>query len=166
MRRLLEPAFRHSATVTRMPVIDREARKFMTSLPSLGKSDTSGDGAETFTLHAITAFMKFPFFLSAEVIYGELSASENDALWGLATRRLALTPNIFRGGLYRSSLLRWYDPPLYRELMAFVRDWKQFNLEIAENRTQQGLSVPVASYWKSYTEGKITVEQVRQHSFA
>lgn len=160
MRQVVDPAFKHSSVVSRIDQTNSSARSFVENLKTFAIRDTNLEDTDKFTVHAATAFMKFPFYFTAEAVYGTMSDEEKDKLWVLAEKRLALLPWFFKGGVYRTAYLKFWDRPAYNQLMKFVKDWSDFNGHLANMRRKQNRDVPIVSYWREYEKGNISMEQV------
>ena len=160
-RKVVDPTFNHQATIKRIGNCEEDAEEFVESLRSFsqGTQAKSSEGGP-FTVHAATAFMKFPFYFTAEVVYGKLSESEKDELWKVSEERLALLPYFFKGSMYRTSWLKFWDRPAYNQLNAFLHNWAKFNENMAESRRHSDPSAPIVSMWDQYKEGTVTLEQV------
>ena len=173
-RQVFDPPFKHGASVARIDITEGAAKQFIENLPSLATADGAVDNKldadekedkKSFTLHAVSAFTKFPFYLTAAVIYGEMSDEEEKQLWDLAQKHMALLPYFVIGGPYRFSAGRWVHPAAYRKLNEYVDGWREYNERIVRIRRAQGISVPLLSYWDEYEAGNVTLEEVSCPSF-
>ncbi|CAI7591028.1 unnamed protein product [Penicillium bialowiezense] len=109
----------------------------------------------------VTHFSSFPFFATAEYLYGPLSKAEKDELWALGQRNLALMGCVLMGGVYRSQVCRWSKPEAYRQLKSFEHDWAKFNKTIVQRRKElHGPSPPVVEAWKAVENGTVTRKEV------
>jgi cytochrome P450 len=162
MRQVVDPAFKHASVVNRIGLTNADAKSFVENLSTFAIEDEGLADKDIFTVHAAMAFMKFPFYFTAEAVYGRMSDEEKQELWILAEKRLALLPWFFKGSVYRTAYLKWWDRPAYNQLMDFVRHWAAFNGGIANTRRKQDMSVPIVSYWDEYEQGNITMEEVRK----
>lgn len=161
MRRVVDPAFKHSSVVNRIELTNSKARNFVENLNTFAIEGKNQGDNDRFSVHAAAAFMKFPFYFTAEAVYGSMSEEEKDELWVLAEKRLALLPWFFKGSIYRTAYLKWWDRPAYDQLIDFVKHWSDFNGRIANTRRKQKIDVPIVSYWDEYEQGNITLEQAR-----
>ncbi|EED13062.1 cytochrome P450 monooxigenase GliC-like, putative [Talaromyces stipitatus ATCC 10500] len=160
MRQVVDPAFKHSSVVNRIDQTNSSAQSFVENLRTFAIEGKNLGVNDRFTIHAATAFMKFPFYFTAEVVYGTMSNEEKNELWVLAEKRLALLPWFFKGGVYRTIYMKYWDRPAYNQLMDFVKHWADFNSRIANIRRKQNREVPIVSYWDEYEKGNIAMEQV------
>lgn len=136
-------------------------------LLSSTKSYLQHFAADVVELQPVTHFASFPFFATAEYLYGPLTQSERDELWGLGQRNLALMGCVLMGGVYRSQMCRWRNPEDYRRLKTFEDDWVNFNETIVEARKDiDGPLSPVVEGWKAVDNGTVTRKEVRIASTA
>ncbi|KAI6778358.1 uncharacterized protein J7T54_000476 [Emericellopsis cladophorae] len=160
LRRIVDPPFRHSAVVSRAPLTNAEAKRFVDTLGQTAITGREKLDQTRFSIHAATSFMKFPFFFASEVIYGRLSDSEKHRLWELAEKRLALTPYLFKGAIYRTPWFKWWNGAAYRQLRAFTNDWSSFNKEMASTRKEQGVITPISSYYDELQQGSASQDEI------
>lgn len=162
---MFDPPFRHGAAIARIADTDAAAKTFVENL------STSADAAkgeekerDSITLHAVSAFMKFPFYLTASVVYGEMTVDEEKELWQLAQDHMALLPYFVIGGPYRFAKGRFVHPSAYRKLREYQQGWKDCHARMVERRRDQGVRVPLIEYWEEYEKGAIGEEDVRFQS--
>ncbi|KAK4200401.1 cytochrome P450 [Triangularia verruculosa] len=168
-RTVFEPPFRHAASIARMDITESEAKKFVLNLGQLAAAEEVADdiGVKSseitpskFTLHAVSAFMKFPFYLTAGVVYGEMSEAEEVELWDLAQKHMALLPYFVIGGPYRVAAGRYVDRKAFRKLDEFVNGWRECHERMVATRRAKGIRVPLVEYWEEYEAGKITLDEL------
>jgi hypothetical protein len=168
-RQIFEIPFRYTAVTAQIDVTEKAAKNFVDGLPSLVSTNGADDkrinadersDKKTFTLHAVSAFMKFPFYLTAHILYGELTKEEEQELWELAEKHMALLPFMVIGGPYRFKAGKWIDPGAYRKLREYTEGWRDCNERMVKRRRAQGIDVPVVSYWDEYQAGKFTLTDV------
>jgi hypothetical protein len=160
MRRIVDPPFRHSAVASRVSFTNADAKTFVDTLDQTAVAGGEKLDKNRFSIHAATSFMKFPFFFASEAVYGRLSDNEKDRLWELAKKRLALTPYMFKGALYRTPWFKWFDGAAYRQLRDFTNSWSSFNKEMANTRKEQGIPAPISSYYDELGQGNATQDEV------
>lgn len=169
-RQIFEPPLRHSAAIARIHITEASAKSFVESLSYSApvkeavdeKFETEEFQQRTFTLHAISAFMKLPFYTTADLLYGELSKDEEKELWDLAEMHMAVLPYAVIGGPYRLKAGRWFDPGAYRKLKEYQDGWRDCNKRMVKKRRAQGINVAVVSYWDEYEAGKVTLTEVSE----
>ncbi|KAL9086202.1 MAG: hypothetical protein Q9165_007267 [Trypethelium subeluteriae] len=169
-RQIFDPPFRHSASIARIADTESAAKTYMEKLPTLAVTDTAANsktvpepkekGDEFFTLHAVSGFMKFPFYLTASVIYGDLTEQEERELWNLAQKHMALTPYLVIGGPYRFSKGRWVHPAAFRKLQEYLTGWHECHKRMVQRRRAEGIKVPLLDYWAEWEAGNMTQEEL------
>lgn len=174
-RKIFDPAFTHAATVSHIHVTNSTAKAFVDNLPSTVTTTatiTDGDADDgpgnkkdegpnrTLKFPIVSGFQKYPFLLTAALIYGPMSSTEEDNLWTMAEKRLALTPYLFIGGPYRYKRGNWFDRKAFGQLNDFKNEWIKYNRDIVEDRRSQGIKTPILSYWDAYQSGQITMDNV------
>lgn len=165
MRRVVDPVFRHGSVVSRASNTIAESKLFVDNLRRYAVASEKEKSDDTkISVHAASAFMKFPFYFTAEAVYGRMSDDEKDQLWFLAEKRLALLPYFFLGSFYRTSWLKWFDHAAYSQLRDFTDNWAAFNKQMADSRRQQGVSTPIVSYIDEANLGNITMDEVHHHN--
>lgn len=160
VKAMFNPPFTHSAAVARISMVNSAAESYVKQLPKLAvTSDKSV--ANSFTVSVEEAFTKFPYFVTAKVIYGTMTKSEEDDLWHLTEKRIALNPYLFGGGPYRSAIAsRIFDRDAVSELTAFNSEWQKYNAQMAQKRRTWREKPPIVTYWEEYEKGNMTLAEV------
>ncbi|KAF1973005.1 putative cytochrome P450 monooxygenase GliC-like protein [Bimuria novae-zelandiae CBS 107.79] len=166
MRKIFEPTFTHSAAVSRVETVDGAAKAYVENLPKLAvnaSGERRGKYGESFLLSVAEGFTKFPYFLTARVIYGAMTESEENDLWRITLNRAALTPYFFGDGLYRFATATWlFDRGAIGRLREFEREWTAFHSNIVHKRRTEGTRPPIISYWEEYESGNMTMPELLQ----
>ncbi|KAI1194822.1 cytochrome P450 monooxygenase GliC2 [Nemania serpens] len=162
VKAMFNPPFTHSAAVARISMVNSAAESYVKQLPKLAvTSDKSV--ANSFTVSVEEAFTKFPYFVTAKVIYGTMTKSEEDDLWHLTEKRIALNPYLFGGGPYRSAIAsRIFDRDAVSELTAFNSEWQKYNAQMAQKRRTWREKPPIVTYWEEYEKGNMTLAELLQ----
>ncbi len=165
LRKIFDPAFTHSAAVSRIETVDKAARKYVTNLSLLSDSapgeKLESPSSSSFTLPALKAFTKFPYFLTARAIYGPMTEKEEQELWTITEQRLALNKYWIGGGFYRfQSSATFFDKDSVRSLREFQRDWKEYNRTMVEVRQARGEHPPIMTYWEEVEAGNMSMTEV------
>lgn len=146
-------SFSHQAVMQRSADIEGEAYRFLRKLEI-------GHGQEPFTLHASTAFMRFPFFCTSHLLYGPMTESERDRLWSTGQTRLALMRHVIKGGIMRYKACKWLTSTAVKELSVFQKEWAAFNRDMYLSRLELDPPPPIVSLKRSETEGKLSKVEV------
>ena len=158
MRKIFDPTFTHSAAVTRIETVESAARKYVENLPRLAKSISD----KSFTISLGEAFTKFPYFLTASVIFGPMTETEEDDLWRITQTRSALSLYLFSGGPYRfATAASLFDRGAVQRLRDFENQWEQFVARIVQTRRARGETLPIIGYWEQYESRNMTLPEVR-----
>ncbi|KAF3766641.1 cytochrome P450 monooxygenase GliC2 [Cryphonectria parasitica EP155] len=171
LRKIFDPAFTHSAAVSRINVVDEAARKYVEELPlqakeaenNLGLTHSTTCDASSFTLPVLRTFTKFPYFLTARAIYGPMTEEEENDLWSITQKRVSLNQYWVGGGPYRfETTTRLYDAPAFQRLREFNKEWREYNAHLVEDRRLKGESVPVVAYWEEFEKGNMAMVELLQ----
>ncbi|KAF2501669.1 cytochrome P450 [Lophium mytilinum] len=138
-------AFTHRAVMNMSSSISQYACDYV--------NDICSKSSDPMTVHAASALAEFPFFCTAEAVYGPLSGGEKDELWALGQRNLALMRYVLAGGIYRFAICRLFCTSAAKELDAFRRDWSAFNERIYQTRRTSSSTVLIVSIWRLVKDG-------------
>nr|ARP51717.1 cytochrome P450 [Phyllosticta cirsii] len=165
MRNVFGPTFTHSAAVACLDMVHEGAKAYVDKLPQLAANPSfNTDGRVPFLLSVADGFTKIPYFLTARVIYGAMTATEEDELWRITQIRSSLTPYFFIGIPYRSALAtRLFDRGAIARLREFEREWTDFHRTIVhKRRAEGGPRPPILGYWEEFESGNITLPELLQ----
>ncbi|ORY18406.1 cytochrome P450 monooxygenase GliC2 [Clohesyomyces aquaticus] len=163
MRKVFDPTFTHSAAVARIETVENAARIYVERLPRLATGFGEKGDADSFELSVAEAFAKFPYFLTACTIYGAMTEAEENNLWRMTNKRIALVPYFVIGGPYRFGLAtRLFDHTAIRRLREFESEWTEFHHRIVQERRKQGERPPIIAYWEHYESGNINLPELLQ----
>lgn len=164
LRKIFDPAFTHSAAVSRIDNVDQAAKKYVEGLPLLADdstTSTSGNDEKSFSLPVQKAFTKFPYFLTASAIYGPMTEKEERDLWTVTEKRVALNQYWIGGGPYRfETAAKLYDRGAVQRLEEFNKEWRDYNTRMVEVRRARGETAPIISYWEEYEKGNMAMVEV------
>ena len=161
LRKIFDPAFTHSAAVARIDVVDRAARKYVTELPLSPDAVFDDKDGRSFSLPVLRAFTKFPYFLTASAIYGPMTEEEEEELWRVTEKRVALNKYWVGGGPYRfEAAAKLFDRPAVDRLHEFNNDWRAYNEHMAEVRRARGQRPPIVLYFEECEQGNMKMVEV------
>lgn len=103
-----------------------------------------------------------PFWIVAEIFYGELSSDLKEQLRILIPLREELFKYVIRGGLSRFSWTRFLPNEANNALAAFKQQWQVFNRAAYEHALASRPSAPIVSMFEAANQGTITHEQLYQ----
>ncbi|KAI0111118.1 cytochrome P450 monooxygenase GliC2 [Nemania sp. FL0031] len=163
LRRTFEPAFTHSAAISRLDDVETGAKNYVEKLPLLAREITGQlfEKNKPFSLPLLQAFTKFPYFQTAATIYGRMTEEEERNLWAVTEKRIALNQYWIAGGLYRSKIMAsLFSRGAVQRLREFNREWRDFNADIVQKRKESGTSMPVVTYWDEYEKGNMSMAEL------
>ncbi|KAI0107204.1 putative cytochrome P450 monooxygenase [Nemania sp. FL0031] len=103
-----------------------------------------------------------PFWVVAEIFYGELSPEMRSELRELAPLREELFKDVIRGGISRFSFSRYLPTKTNRALHRFQSQWRTFNDRAYHSAVVSGTNAPIVHMYDLVQNGAMTVEQVLQ----
>ncbi|KAI0542849.1 cytochrome P450 [Xylaria digitata] len=108
-------------------------------------------------------FEMLPFWIVAEILYGELDEDMVADLKDIVPLRKGLFKQIINGGLTRFSLSRFFPTAANKEMETFQTRWKAFNNRAYERaREVRALATPIVSMYEDAHKGSMTFEHVLQ----
>ncbi|KAI1317923.1 putative cytochrome P450 monooxygenase [Xylariaceae sp. FL0255] len=111
------------------------------------------------------SFQMLPFWVVAEILYGDLDKQMIDELRELTTIRQQIFAQMIHGGISRFSLSRFLPIPVIRQLESFKKRWKSFNDGVAarlETPAAGRSETPVTHMYQQARKGKVTPQQLLQ----
>ena len=157
LRSQVEPPFSHKVSMIRLPDTREEARLHLDQLSKYNQNTIS---EKTLSLHATSAFMKFPFFHTAATIYGTLTEQNKDDLWSIGQTRIALLRHVITGGIHRFEASKWLSKEAFRDLEVFRVEWYGFNEKMYKDRQSYTPAPPIVDLWKSVLDGEMKSTEV------
>lgn len=128
---------------------------------------SSQDNSKTVYIDA-NNLAPFPFFATAEFIYGPLTSKEREQLWALGERSLQLMGTVLSGGVYRFKIYEWLRPSTRQLVEDFERDWTAFNESLYSSRKSVADHAaeldrpPFISIWESFNDSGLPQRMVSQ----
>lgn len=152
-----EQPFLRSAAVDYVPMIQKRVAEYFDELHRAGNSLERGLLAPAEDLKLL------PFWIVAEVFYGELDADLVRELKDLAHTREELFKHVIRGGISRFGVSRYLPTQANRLLHRFQTRWAAFN-EGARRRAaaSSGPPAPIVGLYELADRGTISKEQLLQ----
>ncbi|KAK0387750.1 hypothetical protein NLU13_3995 [Sarocladium strictum] len=151
LRAIFHPHLTHRSVARALPQLVSSATNHLSQLTAL-----QGPGGNVYIDACNSA--SFPFFATAEFIYGPLSIKEKEQLWDLGQRSLQLMGKVLSGGVYRFKMYEWLQPSTHRVCKEFERDWTAFNKGLYVSRKAMSDSAihldrpPFLNIWESFNE--------------
>ncbi|KAL9084057.1 MAG: hypothetical protein Q9165_008258 [Trypethelium subeluteriae] len=107
-------------------------------------------------------FKMLPFFIIAQILYGDLSQDARETLTSMAAERDILFRYVIRGGLTRFAFARLLPLKANRKLLDFKRRWAVFNQDMVLHCQRTGVRKPIVDMHGDMHRGLITREQLYQ----
>lgn len=147
--------FTHNKAVSYVPQISKAIEKHFEML------ETKGSLKEG-RMHPVDDLRLIPFWIVAELIYGELTEMQRDELRAIVPIREDLFKRMIQGGMTRSSWSQYLPTSTNRELRTFKRRWVEFNKGVRRARVEAGEDAPIVGMYKAVESGGISSDQLLQ----
>ncbi|MCJ1366514.1 hypothetical protein MMC16_005643 [Acarospora aff. strigata] len=153
VRAITEKPFLRSTATSYVSIIERRTRRHFDELRS-NSNLTHGfiDPAEDLKL--------LPFWVVAEVVYGELSPEMEHQLRELAPEREALFKHVIQGGLARFKWSKYLPTEANRALADFRTKWHAFNEFAHQRAVTLNTNAPIVQMFSAASAGTVTYEQL------
>ncbi|TVY22563.1 Cytochrome P450 monooxygenase [Lachnellula hyalina] len=103
-----------------------------------------------------------PFWIVAEIIYGQLSKEMEQELKVMAPKREKLFKYVIGGGLPRFTWSKYLPTSANRELHEFRRDWLSFNRRAREQAIRRSTNTSLVQMYQAVDSTEISEEQLLQ----
>ncbi|KXJ85037.1 cytochrome P450 [Microdochium bolleyi] len=158
LRAAFGPAFSHAFVGSEFVRVDEQASSYIDDMPSQTFATVRDDNS--LTANVAEAVSAFPFFCTAEYLYGPLSPDEKSKLWSIGQMNLELMGHVLGGGLTRFPFATYVNRDLARKLARFQSEWTQFNSHVHQTRKHSAAPPPFVSTWNSVESGELMKEEV------
>lgn len=158
LRAAFAPAFGHAIVGSEFNRVDGQASRYIDDMPSQAFATVRDDNS--LTANVAEAVSAFPFFCTAEHLYGPLSPDEKSKLWSIGQMNLELMGHVLGGGSTRFSFATYVNHDLDRRLARFQSEWTQFNSHVHQTRKHSAAPPPFVSTWNSVESGELMKEEV------
>lgn len=102
----------------------------------------------------------YPFLITATIIYGELTDGHITKLKEIMPLRLELFTHVFKGGLARFEIAKYFPTHFNYLLREFQTKWRDFNSSVYHDKKSNMEDVPIVSFWDHMKDGGIPEAQV------
>lgn len=155
LRRVSEVPFLHRNTEICVPKIQHHVENHFANLEQHGNLRSS-------LIHPAEDLKLLPFWVVAEIFYGELSPDLKEQLRIIIPLREELFKYVIRGGLSRFSWTRFLPTKATKSLAAFKHQWQSFNQTAYERAKGSSSPAPFVAMFEAANQGTITHEQLYQ----
>lgn len=155
VRNVVEYPFSRKKAAALLPSIRRQVDTHVSELWHSGQLSTGLlDPAEDLKM--------LPFWVVAEIFYGQLSTEMIQELKDLAPQRERLFRYVIYGGLSRFSWSRFLPMEANAALNAFQKRWKAFNDAAYERAVTTQNNAPIIQMHEAVEKGHLTRDQLHQ----
>lgn len=158
LRSQVDPTFSHKASVDRLPETNESAQEYLNGLSQYGQTI---DADKIMIVHAANAFMRFPLFHTAHVLYGSMTEESKQEFWAIGQTRLALLRHVISGGIFRFQATKWLKKGAVQELEAFQNRWYEFNSNMYKSAVAASSGAPIIALWQGVLDGTSSEVEVR-----
>ncbi|KAL3422104.1 cytochrome p450 oxidoreductase [Phlyctema vagabunda] len=103
-----------------------------------------------------------PFWIIAEIIYGEIPSELEEELRILAPKREALFRHVIAGGLPRFKWSKYLYTATNRDLASFKAQWSSFNRRAREHAIENDIDPPLIQMYQAVDSNEMTEEELLQ----
>ncbi|EFR00300.1 cytochrome P450 oxidoreductase GliC [Nannizzia gypsea CBS 118893] len=156
LRAVTEVPFQHDKTGSYVDMVLRHTQQHFDDL------NASGD-LRYGRIHPAQDLKMLPFWIVAEIFYGECDTVMRTELQELCVIRERIWKQMIQGGLVRWNWSRYLPTATNRELAQFKRRWRAFNQNAYERACRESnRGLPIVSMTEAAAAGSITLEQLYQ----
>ncbi|KAF7621835.1 cytochrome P450 oxidoreductase GliC [Aspergillus flavus] len=155
LRAVTEIPFQHDKMPSYLELIQRHTRHHFDRLLA------SGDLRQE-RIHPAQDLKMLPFWVVAEIFYGECDAEMKTELQQLCVLREDLFKRMIQGGIVRWQWSKYLPTATNRALAEFQRRWRAFNQRAYDRACQQQRILPIVLMIEAVREGSTSVEQIYQ----
>lgn len=149
----VERPFLRKSAVEYVPLVKKHVVKHFDELRRVGSLSEG-------LLNPTENLKLLPFWVVAEIFYGELSPEMVSELKGLAPLREDLFKEVIRGGLSRFSISQYFPTKPNKSLASFQARWKLFNDRAYHRAVSSNLAVPIVHLFELVKRGTMTAEHM------
>ncbi|KAL8983715.1 MAG: hypothetical protein Q9177_004900 [Variospora cf. flavescens] len=154
-RAVTEEPFVHSNVAQHIPMIRRHVEAYMKDLQSTQNLHTG-------FLHPANDLKFLPFWIVAEIFYGELPTHLRDWLQRLIPLREELFNHVIQGGTSRFAIMRFFPTDAGKKLADFQQQWSSFNRIAVQHARHMKPPAPIIQMYEAVNQGTILHEQLLQ----
>lgn len=153
LRRVSEPAFRHSTAIDYLTLIQRRVSSYFDTCSSMRAG----------LIDPVKDFKFLPFFIIGDILYGNMTSDMEEALRDMGPIRERLFQLVIRGGIARFSWSRYLPTEAGRVLKQFQSQWIAFNKTAYRRaRDLEATDTPVYQLFAAVDRGEITADNAYQ----
>jgi cytochrome P450 len=150
--------FTHSAATQQVPLVIKRTTKHIHHLCSTGSLSMKGS---TF-LDPVQDLKYLPFWIVADLLYGELSQAMQAEMRDLAELREKIWGQMIQGGMTRFSFARYLPWGPAKKLRVFKKRWEAFNRQARDACVQSRQQTPIVDMFAAVDHGTLQLEELLQ----
>ena len=100
-----------------------------------------------------------PFFMVASIFFGDLTASQRNALYTLGPLREELFRETFMGGVNRYAIAKYLPGSAMPRLRNFQRNWEAFARKACDE-AQNKDNAAIVALWEAMERGEMSMPEV------
>lgn len=155
LRTVTETPFLHSNIASYIPQIERRTEKHFGSLQLESRLSRG-------FIHPVDDLKLLPFWIIADILYGELSMDMEAQLKALIPIRESLFGKMITGMVSRFRVSQYFPSAANRTLSDFRRSWIEFNEKAYQESSTKILQTPFISMYRQAQNDKITFDELYQ----
>jgi cytochrome P450 len=156
LRAVAEVPFQHDKAPAYVQLVLRHIRQHFSSLHVHGDLQHG-------RIHPAQDLKMLPFWIVAEIFYGESDIAMREELQQLCLIREQIFRRMIQGGLVRWRWSRYLPSTTNRQLADFKSRFRRFNQQAYQRACNQNKrSLPIVSMTEAAQSGKISLEQIYQ----
>lgn len=158
LRASFGPAFTHAFVASAFNYVNEQTKNYIDDMQNQPHTVLGAD--KSLTARVAEAVSAFPFFCTAEHLYGPLTPDEKAKLWSIGQMNLGLMGHVLAGGSTRFSFAPYLNREMARKLQHFQLEWSQFNSHVYKTRRHIASPPPFVASWHSVEVGELKEEEV------
>ncbi|KAI0176003.1 cytochrome P450 [Hypoxylon sp. FL1284] len=149
------PPFTHKSSMSCLGLISSITTKHIKTLSTKGKLQHG-------FINPVTCLAPIPFWILANIIYGQLPSELKAELESLITLRQSLWERMIKGGITRFTWSRYLPTEITRDLREFKKRWAAFNDQAHMAASQTQPQAAILHLYGGVGIGKMEREQLLQ----
>lgn len=155
LRSVAEIPFQHQKMSFQVDMVSRHVTQHFDDLHASGNLGLG-------RINAAQDLKMLPFWIVAEMLYGQIDANMKAELQQLSHLREQLWTRMIQGGHVRWNWSHYLPTTTNRKLREFQSRWASFNHTAYDHAQRQDPSLPIVALMNSVGDGTINMEQVLQ----
>ena len=103
-----------------------------------------------------------PFWITADIIYGDLTPAMEEEMKGLLLQRDAIFKRVIQGGITRFRLSRYLPLKVNRDLSSFKNRWQRFNDRAYSQALSTSPASPIVQMYDARLRGNLEADELYQ----